>query len=83
MRHVQSLPDCVFQIGSCFLQIANALFNFSFGLLLQPFGLLLFAANQFADFFLDFAHEVFGRALDLIFIDHDEILDVTSTACRS
>jgi len=67
-----------FQIAPGFLddffQIANAFLHFSFGLLFQPFGLLLFAANELTGLLLDLAANAFRCAFDLILV-HDECLD--------
>ena len=41
---------------------------FAFGLMLQPFDLVLFAADQLAGFFLDLAADVLRCALNLILV---------------
>jgi hypothetical protein len=44
------------------------LLHIAFGLVFETLDLLLLVADQFAGFFLNFPGEVFGRALDLIFV---------------
>jgi len=75
---LRSLLRCILQIGTGLFQIADALLNLAFSLLLQSLGLLLFAANQLADFLLNPVRGVLGGAFDLILVGsdgHDDFLD--------
>lgn len=54
----------------CFLGITDSFLGSTQDLLLQSLDLLSFASHQFASFLLNFADNVFSRAIDLILV-HD------------
>jgi hypothetical protein len=54
----------------CFLGITGSFLGFTQDLLLQSLDLQSFASYQFASFLLNFADNVFSRAIDLILV-HD------------
>src|SRR5450830_409389 len=58
---VAAILNNILGVAGFFLQLA-------FGLLGEPLGLLLAAADDVAHFFLDLAADVFGLAFDLVFV---------------
>jgi hypothetical protein len=58
----------LFDVLDRLFQSADMLLHIAFGLVFETLDLLLLVADQFAGFFLNFPGEVFGRALDLIFV---------------
>jgi hypothetical protein len=68
----QSCSDLL-DVFNHFLDVADLVLCFAFGLVDQTLGLLRWVAHQFAGFFLDFPSDIFGSALNLIFV-HIEFL---------
>src|SRR5689334_9973275 len=78
-RSAVTLADDIFSVADFFL-------HFAFDLFIQAFGLLLAAANGFADTFLNLAANVFGLAFDLVLIHMDtsfQLVNEPSTRCAS
>ena len=65
------------------LQVADLLLHFAFELVLQALGLLRFAADQLAYFFLNFPTDVFCCAFDLILVHIDLLILPVTCSCHA
>ena len=70
LQSLHGILDRVFCVVNKLLGVAQALFCLARDLFVDALGFLLFVAHEFAGLLLDFAGDVFHRAVDLILV-HD------------